>query len=58
MVISPLPFHELQDHLQVCGVPGDKVVIGDDLRFGVAGLDRKRWSSAGPIRTIFKVALR
>jgi hypothetical protein len=22
MVISQLPFHELQDHLQVCGVPG------------------------------------
>jgi hypothetical protein len=28
--------------------------VGDNLRFGAVGLDRKHWSSAGPIRTIFK----
>lgn len=36
--------------------PATKVEVGSDLRFGVAGLDRKHWSSAGPIRTIFKEA--
>jgi integrase len=36
--------------------PATKVMIGDDLKFEVAGLDRKHWSSAGPIRTIFKDA--
>ncbi len=30
--------------------------MGDNFRFAVAGLDRKHWSSAGPIRTIFKGA--
>ena len=36
--------------------PATKVVVGDNLRFGAVGLDRKHWSSAGPIRTIFKQA--
>jgi integrase len=36
--------------------PATKVAPGGDLRFGVVGLDRKHWSSAGPIRTIFKEA--
>lgn len=36
--------------------PATKVAAGGDLRFGVMGLDRKHWSSAGPIRTIFKEA--
>jgi integrase len=31
-------------------------VVGDTRHFEAAGLDRKHWSSAGPIRTIFKVA--
>ena len=35
---------------------GTLVAAGGDLRFGVVGLDRKHWSSAGPIRTIFKEA--
>ena len=30
--------------------------MGDNLRFAAAGLDRKHWSNAGPIRTIFKGA--
>jgi hypothetical protein len=34
--------------------PATKVAVGARLRFEVAGLDRKHWSSAGPIRTIFK----
>ncbi|MEA2907836.1 MAG: integrase/recombinase XerC [Alphaproteobacteria bacterium] len=33
-----------------------KVAVGESLRFEAAGLDRKRWSSASPIRTIFKEA--
>ncbi len=33
--------------------PATKVAVGDNLR---DGLDRKRWSNAGPIRTIFKEA--
>ena len=36
--------------------PITKVAVGADLRFAAAGLDRKHWSSAGPIRTIFKDA--
>jgi integrase len=30
--------------------------MGDNLRFGAVGLDRKHWSNAGPIRTVFKEA--
>lgn len=36
--------------------PATKVAVGKSLRFEVAGLDRKHWSSAGPIRAIFKEA--
>jgi integrase len=36
--------------------PATKVVVGDNLRFAAAGLDRKHWSSASPIRQIFKEA--
>ena len=36
--------------------PATKILLGDNLRFGAAGLDRKHWSSAGPIRGIFKEA--
>jgi integrase len=36
--------------------PATKVTVGDDHRFGAAGLDHKHWSSAGPIRAIFKEA--
>jgi integrase len=36
--------------------PATKVALCDNLRFGAAGLDRKPWSTAGPIRTIFKEA--
>ena len=36
--------------------PATKVAVGDNLRFAAAGLDRKHWSNAGPIRTIFKEA--
>jgi integrase len=36
--------------------PATKVAVGDNLRFEVVGLDRKLWSNAGPIRTIFKEA--
>jgi integrase len=36
--------------------PATKVVVGDDLRFGAVGLDRKHWNSASPIRSIFKEA--
>jgi integrase len=36
--------------------PATKVALGEDLRFKVAGLDRKRWNNAGPIRTVFKGA--
>jgi integrase len=36
--------------------PATKVAVGEDLRFGAVGLDRKHWSNAGPIRTIFKEA--
>jgi integrase len=36
--------------------PATKVTAGHNFRFGAAGLDRKHWSSAGPIRAIFKEA--
>jgi integrase len=36
--------------------PATKVAVGEGLRFAAAGLDRKHWSSAGSIRTIFKEA--
>jgi integrase len=36
--------------------PATKVVVGDTRHFEASGLDRKHWSSAGPIRTIFKDA--
>jgi integrase len=36
--------------------PATRVEVGDNLRFGAVGLDRKHWSNAGPIRTIFKQA--
>ena len=34
--------------------PATKVAVGENLRFGAVRLDREHWSSAGPIRTIFK----
>ena len=36
--------------------PATKVAVGDDLRFAATGLDRKHWSTASPIRQIFKEA--
>jgi len=36
--------------------PATKVVVADKLRFAAAGLERKHWSSASPIRQIFKEA--
>jgi hypothetical protein len=36
--------------------PATLVAVGNDLRFEAAGLDRKHWSNAGPIRTIYKEA--
>jgi integrase len=36
--------------------PATMVSVGDNLRFEAAGLDRKHWSNAGPIRKIFKEA--
>jgi integrase len=36
--------------------PATKIVVGDTRHFEAAGLDRKHWSSAGPIRTIFRDA--
>jgi len=36
--------------------PATRVAVAPNLRFEAAGLDRKHWSSAGPIRTIFKDA--
>ncbi len=36
--------------------PMTKVKLGTDLRFAASGLDRKHWSGAGPIRTIFRTA--
>jgi integrase len=34
--------------------PATKIAIGSGLRFEVAGLGRKHWSNAGPIRKVFK----
>jgi integrase len=36
--------------------PATKIVIGDSRHFVASGLDRKHWSSASPIRKIFKDA--
>jgi integrase len=36
--------------------PMTKVAVGTDSRFAAIGLDRRHWSSAGPIRQIFKEA--
>jgi integrase/recombinase XerD len=36
--------------------PATKIQVGKDRRFAPAGLDRKGWSNAGPIRAIFKKA--
>jgi integrase len=36
--------------------PATKIVVGDSRHFKASGLDCKHWSSAGPIRTIFKDA--
>jgi integrase len=36
--------------------PATKIVVGDSWHFEASGLDRKHWSSASPIRTIFKDA--
>lgn len=36
--------------------PATKVAVADNRRFEAVGLDRKPWSNAGPIRTIFKEA--
>ncbi len=36
--------------------PATKIVVGASRHFEVSGLDRKHWSSAGPIRKIFKDA--
>ena len=37
-------------------IPVTKVAVGDNLLFGAVGLERKHWSNAGPIRTVFKEA--
>jgi integrase len=36
--------------------PTTKIVVGDNQHFEASGLDRRHWSSAGPIRAIFKDA--
>ena len=36
--------------------PATKIVVGNTRHFEAAGLDRKHWSGAGPIRDIFKRA--
>jgi integrase len=36
--------------------PATRIAVGNELRFEATGLDRKHWSSAGPIRQIFKEA--
>jgi integrase len=36
--------------------PSTRVELGVDRRFGVAGLDRTHWSTASPIRSIFRDA--
>ena len=38
--------------------PMTKVVVGHNHRFEAVGVDRRRWSNAGPIRTIFKAAFK
>jgi integrase len=42
--------------LAQASISATKVVVGDKIRFAAAGLDRKHWSSASPIRQIFKEA--
>jgi integrase len=34
--------------------PATRIVVGESNLFEVAGLDRKHWSNAGPIRRVFK----
>jgi integrase len=36
--------------------PATKIVVGASRHFEISGLDRKHWSSSGPIRNIFKDA--
>jgi integrase len=36
--------------------PATKVALSDKRQFQVVGIDRRHWSSAGPIRKIFKQA--
>jgi len=36
--------------------PATKIVVGGNRQFEAMGLDRKHWSSAGPIRNVFKEA--
>jgi integrase len=36
--------------------PATKIAVGETRHFEASGLDRKHWSGAGPIRTIFKDA--
>jgi integrase len=36
--------------------PATKIAVGETRHFEAAGLDRKHWGSAGPIRQIFKHA--
>ena len=36
--------------------PATRIALGANRQFGVAGLDRTHWSSASPIRTIFREA--
>jgi integrase len=36
--------------------PATKIAIGETRHFEKSGLDRKHWSSGGPIRTIFRLA--
>ena len=36
--------------------PATQVAVGEECRFQVVGLDRKHWSNATPIRTIFREA--
>jgi hypothetical protein len=36
--------------------PATLVIVAEDRRFTVAGLDRKHWSNASPIRKIFREA--
>ena len=36
--------------------PATKVCVGTDRRFAASGLERRHWSTAGPIREIFRAA--